>query len=335
MGGAAACGCRCQHSTRLWAPLLYVSVCVHAYGCAVLIACCEPQCALSSFALEVQSVHFSDAACDGCVHAVPSVMLCGCGLYFLHQVTAFLASLRDHLSAHLQHPDLLQLLASCVRLGSPRLQRLALLLLEYALPAAPLSLADTALAAAGLAEPTSDTSDASPGATCVRALLAVIADTLLPRPSAGSGGGAGGGGGSVAGLSSAATASSMCVAHPVGYGAGFAAAALRAQVASVLRALLGTPVWFPTVFRVLVDAVTHAAATALPSKGGARGGGAAAAAALATAQAAVIVLGCLNGGLRVGARVVTRDTVSTSAQASLAKYVRTWVTHAVICMVSL
>jgi hypothetical protein len=94
---------------------------------------------------------------------------------------------------------------------------------------------------------------------------------------------------------------------------------LLAQVAGVLRALLGSPAWFGDVFRVLSTAITVAAASALPSKGG-RGSGASEAA-LASATAAVTVLGCLNSGLRVGARVVTRDTVATSAQASLTKFV--------------
>jgi hypothetical protein len=131
------------------------------------------------------------------------------------QVLAFLASLRDHLSTHLQHGDLLQLLASCLRQGSPRLQRVALLLLEYALPTAPLAMADAAFGTAGFPAPVSSSAAGAAGTLTASALLSVVADTLLPQPVA-------------PGLSSATAA--MGVAHPSGYGAGFAAATLRAQV---------------------------------------------------------------------------------------------------------
>lgn len=188
----------------------------------------------------------------------------------------FLASLRDvpALTQQLKTSRMISLCFRLLRIASPRLQRLSLLLLEAVLPSTAPNTADAAVLSAGLATPPSLR---EVNAT-VTALLQIVADASLPGSTQG-------------------------VACPVGYGSGHVLLSLRAWTLSVLRALFIAPDWTAAVWKALELALN----LVLP---GVQSPASASQAPFALAIAACAVLGGVSEVLRVGARVVTTQVLA-------------------------
>ena len=217
----------------------------------------------------------------------------------------FLASMRDlpDFQVHLQSERALTALFSLVRLGSPRLQRLALLLLESALPSAKPGVANTAVLRATMSLPTVFGVPGAAGSAVVAALLQIVADAC------------------VTGSGSVTSKPALSVVCPLGYGSGHVLLSLRAWTLCVIRALMASPEWTGIVWGVLdaglasVLPFVHDASSpqALPCYG--------------VAQAAFCVLGGFTESLRVGARVVTsqvmRDNGTTGHAALTAQWAGT------------
>ena len=213
----------------------------------------------------------------------------------------FLAALRDmgYAVSKLRSQRVLQLLALSLRHGSPRVQRLALILLDASLPASSLTGADVAFSRAGFVG-LGRVRASHDGESTVGHLLAIAADTLTPALATRS-------------LSSSSSGD-PAVAHPVGYGCGHVAHALRCLVVNVLRSLLAAAPWYTVVHTALVQAV----ATALQRGGGAGGSSPLDSGALKHATVALQVLCGCGEVLRVGARVVSEQTVREAGIAASA-----------------